>query len=192
MAGALSAAAALACLALHAAHRFFCAKLTARRASADTTRRGRGEEEVTAVRLGKELRSRWRSTSISFRRACAPARARASSSGRVIGLAYNAISERRRQRRGREYYEAIDILPIYDWRSARILACGSEDQVDAKRLVTGRESSGKSVFKSIGETPQVITFECAPGWAFYETPCLMAFVLVGGTRAGRAGSAETK
>ncbi|MEY4768508.1 MAG: hypothetical protein RL637_1147 [Pseudomonadota bacterium] len=37
-----------------------------------------------------------------------------------------------------------------------------------RRIVTGRDDSGKSVFKSVDVTPRVITFESRPDAAFYE------------------------
>jgi len=37
-----------------------------------------------------------------------------------------------------------------------------------RRALTGRDESGKSVFKSFDVTPQVVTFESRPGLAFYE------------------------
>ena len=37
-----------------------------------------------------------------------------------------------------------------------------------RRALTGRDASGKSVFKSFDVTPQVVTFESRPGLAFYE------------------------
>src|SRR5215475_6550916 len=37
-----------------------------------------------------------------------------------------------------------------------------------RRALTGRDSSGKSIFQSFDVTPQVVTFDTAPGLAFYE------------------------
>jgi hypothetical protein len=37
-----------------------------------------------------------------------------------------------------------------------------------RRALTGRDASGKSIFQSFDVTPQVVTFETAPGLAFYE------------------------
>jgi len=37
-----------------------------------------------------------------------------------------------------------------------------------RRALTGRDESGKSIFQSFDVTPQVITFDTAPGLAFYE------------------------
>jgi hypothetical protein len=37
-----------------------------------------------------------------------------------------------------------------------------------RRALTGRDASGKSIFRSFDVTPQVVTFETAPGLAFYE------------------------
>ena len=96
----------------HSAHRFFCAKLTARRVAAETVRRGRGEGKLPPVRPGKWRRSRWRSTSMSFRRASAPARARTRRSVRFIVLAYNAISEQSRREPVRQ--AAVELSACYD------------------------------------------------------------------------------
>ncbi len=38
-----------------------------------------------------------------------------------------------------------------------------------RRALTGRDESGKSVFKSFDVTPQVVTFDSRPGVVYYET-----------------------
>ena len=44
----------------------------------------------------------------------------------------------------------------------------SESTPVPRRALTGRDASGKSVFKSFDVTPQVVTFQSSPGLAFYE------------------------
>jgi mannose-6-phosphate isomerase-like protein (cupin superfamily) len=53
-----------------------------------------------------------------------------------------------------------------------LLPDGAQAQSDnvpvPRRALTGRDASGKSVFKSFDVTPQVVRFESRPGLAFYE------------------------
>jgi len=44
----------------------------------------------------------------------------------------------------------------------------SDNIAAPRRALTGRDASGKSVFKSFDVTPQVVRFESRPGLAFYE------------------------
>jgi mannose-6-phosphate isomerase-like protein (cupin superfamily) len=47
------------------------------------------------------------------------------------------------------------------------LADGGDVSVP-RRALTGRDDSGKSVFKSFDVTPQIVTFDSRPGAAYYE------------------------
>jgi mannose-6-phosphate isomerase-like protein (cupin superfamily) len=53
-----------------------------------------------------------------------------------------------------------------------VSAASDQPQADAdaapRRALTGRDGSGKSVFKSFDVTPQVVRFESLPGLLFYE------------------------
>lgn len=44
----------------------------------------------------------------------------------------------------------------------------TEDFPIPRRALTGRDGTGKSVFKSFGATSQIVTFDSSPGVAYYE------------------------
>jgi mannose-6-phosphate isomerase-like protein (cupin superfamily) len=49
-----------------------------------------------------------------------------------------------------------------------IANAAAENTSPPRRILTGRDVAGKSVFKSIDVTPQVVEFSTRPGLAFYE------------------------
>jgi mannose-6-phosphate isomerase-like protein (cupin superfamily) len=49
-----------------------------------------------------------------------------------------------------------------------ISTAATENASPPRRILTGRDAAGKSVFKSIDVTPQVVEFAARPGLTFYE------------------------
>jgi hypothetical protein len=73
----------------------------------------------------------------------------------------------------RDRRELLAALTVVAGGSAvSLLSAAAQAQPDNAplpcRAVTGRDVSGKSIFKSFDVTPQAVTFKSRPGLAFYE------------------------
>ena len=73
----------------------------------------------------------------------------------------------------RDRRELLAALTVVAGGSAvSLLSAAAQAQPDnaplPRRAVTGRDVSGKSIFKSFDVTPQAVTFKSRPGLAFYE------------------------